>query len=176
MFYFVGCVQKKATHAWIGDFSSCGYTCDVQLHLKLMFFTCNLHIINLLLHVLKACASMCSMCTGMNTFSSLKNIMKTFHLNKSAQMHINKCAAGGMRQRQRDEDKKRRIEDDERILWMDFSFPSDSRTSFTSAQMATWETGTQGRDREIKQHRTKEQNQKSTLRWSKHLNARTHIQ
>lgn len=46
-------------------------------------------------------------------------------------------------ERGRDEEidvKRRRGEDDVRILWMDFSFPSDSRTSVTSAQMATWET------------------------------------
>lgn len=42
-------------------------------------------------------------------------------------------------QRFGDTGRKEKRGHDERILWMDFSFPSDSRTSLASAQTATWE-------------------------------------
>lgn len=49
-------------------------------------------------------------------------------------------------------EKKRSVDDDERILWMDFSFPSDSRTSLASAQTATWETERKRRDERKEQN------------------------
>lgn len=91
---------------------------------------------------------------------------KSIHRNKSIWMHTNKCV---LEEWGRDSDRKRRREDDERILWMDFSFPSDSRTSFTSAKMATWETG-----KRQKLNNTEQKNKtQSTLRWSKHPNTHT---
>lgn len=61
-------------------------------------------------------------------------------------------------------------EEDERILWMDFSLPSDRRTSFTSAEMATWEPRTRLINESTANKRTKTNR---SLQWSKHLN--THM-
>lgn len=72
--------------------------------------------------------------------------------------------------RQRWSDVKRNWEKDERILWMDFSLPSDRRTSFTSAEMATWEPR-KGLINETTLNKRTKSNR--TLQWSKHLNTHT---